>query len=333
MINKEEIKNILITRTDNLGDMILTLPLISEIRRLFPCAGIFFMVKKYTSDLIKNYPGIDELVISDELKGISGKVKFFKKKKFDLAINVKPEFNLALAFVLSGIKYRIGTAYRWYSFLYNLKVHEHRKYSVKHESEYNLNLLKTYFDEANIVKNFHFSYLEEERNNLNRKIFGILDKNFIIFHPGSKSSARDLPLNLMADFMERILKEFPDYEIVLTGTTEDKQSAELLCGKLQGNFRNRLKDLSGCLDLRELMILIDNSKLFVSNSTGPIHIAGALDKNIIGFYPNSKEMGEVRWKPLSSNAVVLKPPKGSDDMREIDPEGFIFSARNFLNKK
>lgn len=330
MIKKEEIKNILVTRTDNLGDMILTLPLINEIRRLFPGAGIFFMIKNYTSLLLKDYPGINGLIIADDFKGMSEKIKCFKKNKIDLAINVKPEFDLALAFFLSGIKYRIGTAYRWYSFLYNLKVHEHRKYSVKHESEYNLNLLKTFFDETKIENKFHFSYSEEEKNSINKKISGLLDKKYVIIHPGSRGSARDLPLSKMAEFTDKILKEFPDYEVVLTGTNEDRHSTEFLFRKSENDYKNRLNDLTGRLDLKELMILIDNSKLFVSNSTGPIHIAGALNKNIIGFYPNNKIMSEVRWKPLSSNAVILKPPSGSDDMNEIKPDEFLKSAEKFL---
>ena len=65
------------------------------------------------------------------------------------------------------------------------------------------------------------------------------------------------------------------------------------------------------------MILIDKCKLFVSNSTGPIHIAGALNRKIIGFYPNSAPMNAVRWKPLSNQAVIISPETG-DDMRTIN---------------
>ena len=78
------------------------------------------------------------------------------------------------------------------------------------------------------------------------------------------------------------------------------------------------------------MILIDNSKLFISNSTGPIHIAGALNKNIIGFYPNLAPMNEIRWKPLSENAVILSPENTGGNMDEIKVENVISETKKFM---
>ncbi|MBV6480169.1 MAG: ADP-heptose--LPS heptosyltransferase 2 [Ignavibacteria bacterium] len=332
MINKEEINNILVTRTDNLGDMILTLPLISETRKVFPEAGIFFMVKKYTSEILKGYPGIDGLIIADDLGSISEKIKCFKSKKIDLAMNVKPEFSLALAFLLSGVKYRIGTAYRWYSFLYNLKVHEHRKHSTKHESEYNLNLLRTFFNELQNSRSFYFNYTEEEKNKLNGKLYGLIDRDFVIIHPGSRNSAKDLPLDIMSEFSAKLMNELPEMDVAITGTGNDKISNDFIYGKLKEKHPERVFNLTDMLDLRELMILIDHSKLFVSNSTGPIHIAGALKKSIVGFYPNTVTMSNVRWGPLSDNAIILRPTTGADDMSEISSDEILNAAVKLIKK-
>lgn len=330
LIKKDEIKIVLITRTDNLGDMILTLPLINEARRIFPEAKILFMVKKYNSELLREYQGIDEIIFIEDFKGINDKIRLFKNRKIDLVINAKPEFDLALSFFLSGIRYRIGTSYRWYSFLYNCKVHEHRKYSIKHESEYNINLLKTFFNEAGYGSRIKLKFSFEEKNLLNEKLHGLLERKYIVIHPGSRGSAKDLPAEKLLEFADKFLSVFKDTEIILTGIDSEKESVKILFDGLNGKYKDKITDLTGRLGLRELMILIDNAEIFVSNSTGPIHIAGALNKNIIGFYPNEKVMSEMRWKPLSVNAVILKPPVGCDDMSMIDAEAIYHSAETFL---
>lgn len=331
MINKSDIKKILITRTDSLGDVMLTLPLINETRKLFGDAKIYFLVKEYAGDIVRNYPGIDETVIMEDIPGFMKKYNYFLKKKFDLVINVKPEFILAFLFFVSKIKYRIGTAYRWYSFLYNCKVREHRKHSEKHESEYNINLLKTFFDEVNYNRDFYLKYSGEERISLNNKLSGLLDKKYIIIHPGSRGSAKDLPAERFTVFSDKILSKHPGLKIVITGVETEKTVISSIADSLRKRHSDSVSDLSGKLNLRELMILIDNSQIFISNSTGPIHIAGALNKSIIGFYPNEKVISDVRWRPLSDKAVILKPSSGNDNMNEIKDEEIMNSVSKFIN--
>lgn len=334
MINKDKIKKILISRTDRLGDVILTLPLITEAKKVFKNAKIIFFVKKYTEDLLTGYEGVDELLIEEDSAGFSEKYRLFKSKDPDLFINVKPRFDLALTFFLLGTKYRIGTGYRWYSFLYNYKVYEHRKISVKHESDYNLNLLKTYFNDISEEKNFFFSYEKEEEFKLNKRLdlfnFSLKDK-FIIIHPGSGGSSKDLPKEKFSEFIDLFLEEFRDHRIIFTGLkTESGLAAEII--NITGDKnKERITDLTGKLSLRELMMLTDHSELFVSNSTGPIHLAGALNKKIIGFYPNEKHLSDIRWGPLGKNSIVIKPEINSDDMSSIKAEDILSSAIKLIN--
>lgn len=330
MINSRELKNILITRTDRLGDVILTLPLVSEAKRIFKRAKVYLLVKKYVEDLICDYEDIDGLLIEESMAGIFAKYKYFKDQKPDLVINVKPRFDLALLFFILRIKYRIGTGYRWYSFLYNLKVYEHRKNSTKHESDHNLNLLKQFFDEVDENKKFYFKYLPEERKDLNKKLSGILDEKFIIIHAGSGGSSKDLPIAKLSEFVNEISENFRSYKVILTGTKEENKINIELKNSINKETFNKLIDTSGILNLKELTILIDCCALFISNSTGPIHIAGALNRNIIGFYPNEKPMNEVRWKPLSDNTVILNP-EVSGEMNSIRSEIFLNAVKKFLN--
>ncbi|MEO8211349.1 MAG: glycosyltransferase family 9 protein [bacterium] len=331
-INKNEVKNILIARTDRLGDVILTLPLISAAKKIFNNSKVIFFVKKFTEELIKNYEGIEELIIEEDDSRFWYKFKLFRDKKIDLVINVKPRFDLAILFFILRIKYRIGTGYRWYSFLYNYKVYEHRKTSDKHESDYNLNLLKYFFDEVNLEKEYHFKYSSDEKVKLLIKLRThnlSLDEKFVIIHPGSGSSAKDLPFEKFTEFINEFMNAFSDYKIIFTGLEYERILTDKIKTGVNKEYQNKLIEINGKLNLKELMILIDHSKLFISNSTGPIHIAGALNKNIIGFYPNEKPMNDARWGPPGENVIILKPDE-SNEMNSIKVKNIMNAARQFL---
>lgn len=331
MIKKEEVKNILITRTDRLGDVILTLPLVDAVRSVFGSSKIFFLSKEYVSGIVKNYPGVDEQVNIESIPGFSDKCKFVKEKEIDLVINVKPEFDLALCFFLSGIKYRIGTGYRWYSFLYNQKVHEHRKTSDKHESEYNLNLIRKFFPEAKAGETT-LQYDISDKEDLDKKLSGYglsLNDDYIIIHPGSGNSAKDLPASKFGEFIKKFVLTTKKHKIVLTGIGIEKKLVNEIIDLSKVDNRDRIVDLSGKLTLNELVILIDKCDVFISNSTGPIHIAGSLNKKIIGFYPNEKVMSDVRWGPLSKNVVIIKPG-ADDDMSNISADEILKATQKFI---
>ncbi len=305
-------RHILLSRTDKIGDVILTLPMIPEIKRLLPESKISLFVSNKLENLLNGYEGIHNIFYYED--AADNLANFFKSNDFDTIINVFPRKDIAVAAFRTGVKTRVGTAYRFYSFLFNERIKEHRKYAVKHESEYNLNLLSFLNKEISYDKIFHLCYTESEYRDLKSKLIKLIDidSKYIIIHPGSKGSAVDLPVNKLIELAVYIKTKYPHYKIVVTGLEQESHITSLFPQKLG----NDIIILTGMLCLREMMILIDKCELFVSNSTGPIHIAGALNRKIIGFYPNSAPMNAVRWKPLSNKAVIISPESG-DDMSTI----------------
>ena len=332
-MRRGEVKKILICRTDSLGDVILTLPLITETKRKFPDSKLSFLVSSYVRELIENYEGIDEIILIEDFDDFYSSLRLIKSKNFDLVINVYPRFRLALLFYMAGIKYRIGTAYRWYSFLFNKRVHEHRKYAEKHESDYNLNLLKVITNEINYQKKFKFGYSNAEKENVEHKLtkhdLSLLE-SYVIVHAGSKGSAKVWPVEDFIKYSDLLLKRVKKIKIVFTGLEEESSLVKSITDNIQKVNKSRIIDLSGKTNLRELLILIDNTKLLISNGTGPIHLAGALNKNIIGFYPNEVPINDVRWKPLSDNAVILKPEKAGGSMDTINVDDVIKETQKIL---
>lgn len=316
-----EPKNILIVRTDRIGDLVLTLPLAGLIKKHYPDCKVSFLVRDYTESIVNNHPFIDEAIV---LKEVDGKTSLFnnliiiKDKKFDNCILVRPTLVLALVIFFSGIKNRIGTGYRWYSFLFNQKVYEHRKYAEKHELEFNVNLLeklniKNNVDETNVNYDLKvdesglkavLQILKDEQVDLQKPI--------IIVHPGSGGSSIDLPINKFAE----LVKYFNDdnYQVLLTGNKNEIE----ICDKIKTS--DRIKNLAGKFNLDELTALISKSVMFISNSTGPIHIAAALGKFTVGFYPKIISCSKERWGPYTNKKLVYEPQIDCKDCKDCTRE-------------
>ncbi len=304
-----EPKNILIVRTDRIGDVVLTLPLAGIIKKKYPNCRVTFLVNEYTREIAESNKLIDE-VITLKLTGdkilFSPNRKELKQRKFDSAIIVYPKFTIALLIFLSGIKRRIGSGYRWYSFLFNEKIFEHRKNAERHELEYNINLLKRIGIDEQVNKSDVKFNLEINENSLN-KVKSLLVESgvkeneiLIIVHPGSGGSSMDLSLNKFKELVEKITT-LKDVKILLTGS----QSEKTICDEI--SFQNQTINFAGKLSVSELTALISLSKIFISNSTGPIHIAAALNIFIMGFYPKIVACSAKRWGPYNKKHIIFEP--------------------------
>lgn len=306
MIRQPE--NILIVRTDRIGDLILTLPLAGLIKQKYPKVKISFLVQDYTKNIVADHPHINEMIV---LRKNDGKIRFsenfniIKSKKFDTCIVVHPSFIIAAIMFISGIKNRIGTGYRWYSFLFNKKVYEHRKDARHHELEYNVNLLNK-IDIVNDVDEKNVRYdLSVHKSSLIIVNKVLIDnhidpaKPVIIVHPGSGGSSMDLPADKFSQLVKLIVED--GYQVIITGNKNEHALCEMV--KAGSNAIN----LVGRFNLDELTALISLSCMFISNSTGPIHIAAALNKYVVGFYPKVVSCSKERWGPYTIKKLIYEP--------------------------
>jgi lipopolysaccharide heptosyltransferase II len=307
--DKIKIKNLLVVRTDRIGDVILSLPVARAVKKHFPDCKITYLVRNYTEDLVLHHPFIDEyipLIEKDDKLDLNLNIRLLKQKKFDSSIIVNPTFKTSLMIFLSRIPLRIGTGYRWYSWLFNSKVYEHRKDARRHELEYNLGMLKNIgIDEEVTTATVKFDLTPSEsaldfinRLFINENISD--DKPIIIFHPGSGGSSIDIPLYKFEELIKILLQKF-NVRILITGLEQERT----ICQKLVIN--DSVINLAGKLSLSQLIALTSKAKLFIANSTGPIHIAAALGIPVIGFYPKILACSSNRWGPYSKNSIVFTP--------------------------
>ena len=304
-----EPKNILIVRTDRIGDVVLSLPMASIIKKHYPNCKITFMMRAYTMLLADNNPDIDQIILLKENKSkisIADNLKQIKEYNFDTCLVVYPTFQLALILFLAGIKNRIGTGYRWYSFLFNKKIFVHRKRGEKHELEHNINMLRMIgVDEKLKAESVPFNIHSDEKSRQRvKQILGDFRINSsnptIIIHPGSGGSSVDWPISLFMELAEKMARELIA-NILITGGEHEIET----CSRLA--VHENIVNLAGKFALDEMIALIDSADILIANSTGPIHIAAALDKHVIGFYPKINHCSQKRWGPFTNKKYIFEP--------------------------
>jgi ADP-heptose:LPS heptosyltransferase len=300
---------ILLVRTDRIGDVVLSLPMAEIIKKKYPQSKVAYFIREYTSTLLDGNPFVDEIIVAEEAAGeilFSNNLQKIKSKKFDTCVVINPTLKIALLMFLAGIKNRIGTGYRWYSFLFNKKVYEHRKYGDKHELEYNINLLTQIGIESDISnKDIKFN-LNTDENSLRNIDSLLLEKGYdsgskiVVIHPGSGGSSVDLPKEKLIE-LTKLTSTIDKITVVITGSKNEFD----LCKDFEIN--DSVINLAGQLDLSLLKALIKKSNLFISNSTGPMHIAAAFGVYVIGFFPKIVSCSQNRWGPYTDRRTIYVP--------------------------
>ncbi len=308
---------IIISRTDSIGDVVLTLPIAGVLKEQFPKAKILFLGRTYTRDVVACSEFVDEFINWDEIEKITDekqKVGKFKALKADVIIHVFPNPEIAKLAKKANIKTRIGTAGRVYHLnTCNKPVLFSRKRSELHEAQLNLKLLKPlgFTDIISLDEIAGFTGFTKIPK-LKPEFTGLInhDKINLILHPKSKGSAREWGL----DNFNRLIELLPGkkYQIFISGTEEESKL-----------FRNRLNlkkqnvtDISGSMSLQQFIAFIANCNGLVAASTGPLHIAAATGIMALGIYPPIKPMHPGRWAPVGTKADYLVKDTSCDDCRK-----------------
>lgn len=296
--------SVIISRTDSIGDVVLTLPMAGYIKKNFPKCRIIFLGRNYTKDVIALSEHVDEFISWDETKTLP---------KADAIIHVFPVKEIARAAKKAGIGLRVGTTNRLFHWgTCNKLVKLSRKNSDLHESQLNIKLL----DFLNIptevkleeIKNY-YGFTKTEP--LSEEWLKQIDKTKtnIILHPKSKGSAREWGL----DNFSELISSLPEskFKIFISGTKEEGEQAKPLFEK-----HKHVTDLTGKLSLKQFISFINNADALVAASTGPLHIASALGKKAIGLFAPMRPIHPGRWMPVGKDAHVAVLNKDCNDCRK-----------------
>ncbi len=303
-------RKILLIRTDRIGDTLLTLPVVKPIKEKWPDCKIDFLARTYTHPILKNVKEIGQILNYDPEgahSGIRGHLRLaaeIKQQEYDSAILFYPRFGLTFALWRAGIPRRIGTSHRWYSFLLTDRVHQSRKECLKHEAEYNLDLLEPLFqDLPSEIPQFRLAIPEKTKRELQALLTAneIIGK-YIVVHPGNGDSAPNLSMDQYRTLIKQI--SLPGIRVVLTGVNSEKEYNQLLRSEFT---TNNISDLTGKLNLEQMIALLSEACGLITTSTGPAHIASSVGTPVATFYCPAIPHTPDRWGPLENLERVITP--------------------------
>ena len=309
MANIPQIQKILIVRTDRIGDVVLSLPMVVALRSAESSASISLLVRSYTKELVEDQPGLAEILLYDvsmERKPFGEMLAEIRRRKFDVVIVTYPTFRLALLMFLAGIPVRIGTGYRWYSLFFNRRIYEHRKTAEKHEAEYNVSLLRPLGIEPEGHPRPALDVTEAaaaEARELLGKVGIRPGEPFVILHPGSGGSAKDWSPENFGALAEKVSDVAP---VLVTGSAAEQQLVATVVEQSNG----KAVALPAVSSLKTLAAILKKAAVFVANSTGPLHMAAAVGTPVVAFYPPIVQCSSRRWGPLADRKVVFEPSAG-----------------------
>jgi ADP-heptose:LPS heptosyltransferase len=303
-----DVKKIIISRTDSIGDVVLTLPVAGILKKLIPGCHIIFLGRSYTREIAEASSNIDHFVDWEEIKShaFEFQLQQITKLHADAIIHIFPVREIAMLAYKARIPIRIGTTGRFYHyFTCNKLVAISRRHSELHEAQLNLKLIKplgglNFYSKEDIRIHYGFQISEPLDTSIKKLIEP--DKFNLVLHPKSRGSAREWGI---ANFSKLIGILPPDkFRVFITGTA---QEGEMINNEIFNKHPNVI-DLTGKLSLTQLISFISEIDGIIAASTGPLHIAAALGKYALGIYPPIKPMHPGRWAPLGETAdyIVLE---------------------------
>jgi len=337
-------KKILIVRTDRIGDVILSTPVIRNLRLAFPEVFIAFMCRPYTKEIVEGSPYLNEVIVYDKYgkhKGVLSSIgfsRFLKNKRFDWAVILHPTNRAHLLTFFAGIPFRVGWNKKL-GFLLTKAVSHTKQEGKKHELEYTLDILR----ELNIPivdKSLYFPLKKEAEEFIEMllKARGVKnDDIFILVHPSASCASKRWPPKYFSELITLLKREFNPKIGVVTSPDE-----KIFGEKIIRDHKD-LIDLRGKLNLSQLGALLKRSSLFISNDSGPPHIASALNTPVITIFGrNQPGLSPQRWRPIGENSFYFHKDvgckvcfahnctKGFLCLKAIKPQEVFLAAKELL---
>jgi len=344
-------KKIFIRGTNWVGDAVMSIPAIREIRRLFPAAHISLLVRPWVRDVYSAVEFADEILIYDKrgihrgLAGFYRLVADLRRRQFDLAILLQNAFEAALTARCSGIPRRIGYARDGRSFLLTDACVIDPAVRKMHQVYYYLGILfplgmpaQPTGSDRRDLPSIAIGIADSDRNAAKEmlRLKGIAEGDVVIgINPGAfYGEAKRWFAGRYAAVADDLADRY-QARIVIFGSPADCAIAE----EVAASMKRPSLLLAGQTTLGQFMGLIKECRLLITNDSGAMHLAAALDVPQVAIFGSTSE---IATGPLSSRAVVVKHPvpcnpcflrKCPTDfqcMKGISVQQVIEAARNIL---
>jgi heptosyltransferase-2 len=299
----DRLRTILVRSPNWLGDAVLALPTLANLRRSFPAATISLLVRAGVSDLFRASPFIDDVLELPRRNQLAWAVTALRRRRFDLAVLLPNSFRAALISALAGITHRVGyvTDARWP--LLTVGVCASGARSV-HQADIYLDLLRAFrWDAWERPSGLTFPQGgTAEAEDLLTPLKLPPDASFIGINPGGAyGTAKRWPAERFAEAADRLSDRLGAVALLL-GSPEEAR----LTRSIRERMRSAALDLGGRTSLSALASLLGRCRLLLTNDTGAMHLAAALNVPCVAIFGPTDPQ---HTGPLGSgHRCISRPP-------------------------
>lgn len=334
-------KRIAIRIPNWIGDAVLSTPLLLFIREYFPGSEIYLVVREKVKDVFLNNKNYNKkVIINDKKKGILKTGISLRKYNFDIYFNLPESLSSLVICFLSSSKIRLG----YDTFLASLflnnslkspgsKIHRALKYI--HLFDYFLDKYRN--SSADILTQLHKKKVESAvfltRKEINRgkeilkRYKGY--KKFIGINPNCSAVSRRWLKMRFSRLADILIKKYK-VNVLFFGSASEKEYVKSITNQMKEKPIN----LAGEINLREYIAILKSINLFITNDSGPMHLANAVATNVIALEgpADIKETGMLNTKGMRiyinkkltcSPCVKNKCPKNNECMKAITVQDVI----------
>lgn len=309
-------KNILCIRTDNMGDLLMSIPAIRGLKTSFRCR-ITLLTSPMAAEAARCIPEIDEIMVFNSPwnrehtlpKEVLDMVDRLKVRHFDAAIvlsvySQNPLPAALLAFMADIPKRLAYCRENPYQLLTHWIPEEEPYFFIQHQVKREIRLVEA-VGAAVTDDQLSLKYSKGAWTSAKKKLAlaGVdIQKPWIILHPGVSEKKREYPEDLWIEVAKQIKKEL-GFQLLVTGNTKQKEMVHRICSK----SGTKVFSLAGLLSLEELIALIAHAPLLISVNTATIHIAAATQTPVIALYALTNPQ-HTPWK-VPSRVLIFHPPE------------------------
>jgi len=288
--------NILVVRSDKLGDFVTALPTMYVLKQHNPKNRIIACAAPLNEALASSCDFIDEVIVDTPNSSVFDLARKIRSAKIDASITLFSNTRVAFAQFICRIPIRIAPATKIAQIFYTHRVKQRRSEVKMAEFEYNLELTKTLFAEINLE--YKKPLLKFNDSDLVYDIFcknHDINREIIAFHVGFGGSSDANWDTVEYEKLIRTVLKKKKYQVVLTFGPDEKKLYEEMQIRLRDEDVVFYFSLDGLLYFAKL---ISRFKLFVSTSTGTYHLASLVGTPTMTFFGDSKFASALRWKSV-----------------------------------
>jgi ADP-heptose:LPS heptosyltransferase len=286
----------LVIQTASIGDVILTTPVIEKLHHHFPDSSIDILVKKGVESLFESHPFLSHILVWDKSKNkyqnLLRLILTIRENKYDYVINVQRFASSGLITIFSGAKFKVGFNKNPFSIFFNKRIKHKIHQGNKHETERNLDLVRSFTDPTSFPVKLYPSPTNDARMSQYKT------SRYITISPASLWFTKQYPVEKWIEFIKEINTGI---RIYMLGSSKDSGICEQILKS--SNYSNAL-NLAGKLTFLESAALMRDAQMNFVNDSAPMHLASAVNAPTTAIFCST--VPEFGFGPLAENSVIVQ---------------------------